>query len=216
MLVQQFRRELATILASKAPDAIVAYCQRSASERRLSDHSPSSATATLRYYDILSRGSLKQLSEVVPECSLEQMQRVLASSQAVDLSYLEFISLFLNKNIFLLSKAHQDVYSTGDRELLERPERQCIVLMADGSHYELVGIHNKAAGLVQTVFHYSDELIVAIRQRLDQLTNNNRQAGQQEQHREKQEQPSESQLQAQSMPTSETVSYDRNQSELSD
>lgn len=170
-LVQQFRRELASVLGSPAPDHVVEYCRlHSARDAASIDVTNNNNRGTLRYYDVLSRGTLKQLAESVPEFGLEQMQRILMSNEAVDLSYLEFISLFLNKNIFFLSKGHQDVYSTGDRELLESRDRQCIVIMADGSHYELVGVHNKSLGVVQTIFAYTDELITCIRDRLDVLT----------------------------------------------
>lgn len=169
-VIQQFRSELAQILASPAPRHIVDACLKTQHQLSSLDGQSNEPEKRLRYYDILSRGSLKQLSESVPEFSLKHMQAALRSNQAVDLSFLEFISLFLNKNIFLLSREHQDVYCTGDRELLEHPDRQCIVVMAGGNHYELAGLHDKSQGVVKTIFRYDDQLIQSIRERLDVLT----------------------------------------------
>ena len=115
---------------------------------------------SLRYYDIISRGELANMSSAIPNYKLENMQTELRSGVAVDNMYNEFISLILNKNIFLLNAETQDVYITGNDMVLLYENRESIVILINSGHYELVGIVQNNS--YTTLFPYNSLFITYI------------------------------------------------------
>lgn len=121
------------------------------------------------YYDILSRGELREFSKTVPNYTLENMVRELDSTHPVDNVYNEFISDQLDKDIYILDMVKKDVYITGADDDILYKNRPSIVLLYLPGHYELVGLDNN--GYIKTLFDPDHDFILAIKQRYIQLLN---------------------------------------------
>jgi len=119
------------------------------------------------YYDILSRGNLREISQSLPNYSLENMMHELNSNHPVDNVYNEFISNQLNKDIYLLDLVKQDVYMTGSDDEILYKNRPSIVILYIPGHYELVGIQDKDS--IMTVFDPTHPFIQAIQNRKNNL-----------------------------------------------
>ena len=125
---------------------------------------PVDLTTRLTYYDVISRGRLRELVAEDKRYTLENMQRELRSSSPVDNLYNEFISIVLNKDIYLLDLATRDVYITGrDSDILYK-NRPSIVILTMPGHYELVGLQTPNG--IRTLFTPDSPLISSIRQRM--------------------------------------------------
>lgn len=123
------------------------------------------------YYETLSRGKLKEFSLSVPEYSLENMQKELSSSVAVDNVYNEFISNEIDKDIYILDNITKDVYITGRDEDILYKERKSIVLLYSPGHYELVGIQSEGNKGIKTLFNPKHDFIKAIKARINLNSN---------------------------------------------
>lgn len=124
------------------------------------------------YYDVLSRGNLKEFSREVPKYSLKNMQKHLVTNRYVDNVYVEFMSEVLNKDIYLLDYEAKDVYIFGnDMDLLYK-NRDSIVLIVRHNieHYELVGIRDDD-GKIVTLFDSNHSFILSIRKRYQSKVN---------------------------------------------
>ena len=119
------------------------------------------------YYDLLSRGQLKEFAKEVPQYSLENMKRELASSAPVDNSYNEFVSNQLNKDIYLLDGEKQDVMITGNDDEILFKNRESIVILYIPGHYELVGLQTSDG--IKTHFKPTHDFIRAIRFRIQEI-----------------------------------------------
>jgi hypothetical protein len=115
------------------------------------------------YYDTLSRGNLREISQSLPNYSLENMIHELNSNHPVDNVYNEFISNQLNKDIYLLDLVNQDIYITGSDDDILYKNRPSIVILYIPGHYELVGIQNRDS--IETVFESTHPFIQAIQKR---------------------------------------------------
>lgn len=146
-LVKTLRVELANLLASP-----------------LDPLDPTSS----RYYDVLARGNLKELSVTFPNLTLENMQNVLAGQDWIDYTYFEFVALALNKDIYILDGSKQDVYLTADQHLYQRGNPS-IVLHYHHHHYEPIGVIDPKNGSIRMLFHPEDTFIRAIKHRQSQL-----------------------------------------------
>jgi len=119
------------------------------------------------HYEVLSRGQLPEFAKSVPAYSLENMQRELNSTRAVDNVYNEFISDQLNKDIYILDAVKRDVYITGfDDEILYKNRPSIVILYIPG-HYELVGLEEN--GSIKVLFEPDHDLIKTIRARMAEL-----------------------------------------------
>lgn len=131
---------------------------------------PISFGSSQTYYDSISRGKLSELVNEDSRYKLENMQRELMSSEPVDNLYNEFISNVLNKDIYLLDLLTQDVYITGsDNDILYK-DRQSIVILTMPGHYELIGLQTMNG--IRTLFSHDHELILSIRQRIQDKIKN--------------------------------------------
>lgn len=117
-IVAMLRQELSRKLATKIIDG---------------DDSPT-------YYDILNGGNTRTFSEAVPEFSLANMQRELASRNPIGFGYLEFIGNALNKDIYILEAQRRDIYATHELPLTIKGNRKSIILYYLSGHYELAGL----------------------------------------------------------------------------
>lgn len=124
--------------------------------------------SSLIYYDLLSRGELKNFSKIVPEYTLENMQKELNSSSPVNNVYNEFISNQLNKDIYLLDAVKKDVYLVGRDDDILYKGRDSIVLLYTPGHYNLVGVMQDS-GVPATLFKSDNPFIKAIQARIRDL-----------------------------------------------
>jgi hypothetical protein len=138
--IRKLRSQLSTILSSKNEQGI-------------------------RWYDSLSRGQLKELSETMPEVKLENMMELLDSNKFVDNKFNEFMSNIFDKDIYILDHQKKDVYMTGkDNDILYKNRESIVLIWYNQNHYDLVGIiENKK---LVTLFPHNHEFITTIRKRL--------------------------------------------------
>ena len=134
---------------------------------KVDPQNPSSPT----YYDLLSRGKLRDFSTNVPQYTLDNMMRELNSNRPVDNVYNEFVSDQLDKDIYILDIMKQDVYMTGHDDDILYKNRKSIVLLYLPGHFELMGVSEN--GTVKTIFEPSHNLIRTIRQRMENIRNSN-------------------------------------------
>lgn len=117
-----------------------------------------------KYYDIIARGSLPEISKSFPKYSLKSMQATLRSNDSIDYVYLEFIADVIDKDIYILSAERRDVYITGEEELFQK-NRPSIILLYSPGHYDLIG-ERLSDGTIKTLFSPEDSVIRLIRERL--------------------------------------------------
>jgi hypothetical protein len=120
------------------------------------------------YYDVLSRGNLRQFDDEVSaktkKYTLKGMQEHLVKNRYVDNVYLEFVSEVLNKDIYLLDYDTKNVYIFGDDSDILYKGRDSIVLLIKHQiqHYELVGLQNRNQSIT-TLFAPDHSFITAIK-----------------------------------------------------
>ena len=125
-----------------------------------------------RYYDILSRGELEEMSKDVPAFRLENLQNLLDSNRPVDNVFNEFVSNQLDKDIYILDGNKKDVYITGRDEDILYKDRPSIVILYIPGHYELIGVkddNDNDDGVITTLFSPDHSLIKAIKNRIIKL-----------------------------------------------
>lgn len=121
------------------------------------------------YYDLLSRGELKEISKSVPEVSLKGMQKQLRDIHfPVDDSFAELISTQLKKDIYIIEATHGDVYMQADTELLHKGNDAVVILYSPG-HYDVVGIYDEKSGIVDCLFDSDHPLIIKIKKRIQNI-----------------------------------------------
>lgn len=121
--------------------AIVRSMRRELADKLSQKDTSSKPGAT--YYEQLNNGNTKAFASAVPEFSLEQMKQTLDSDSHVGYGYMEFIGNAIDRDIYILSGPHQDVYNSDELRLTIRGNRSSIVLYFASNHYELVGIKNE-------------------------------------------------------------------------
>jgi hypothetical protein len=92
-----------------------------------------------RYYDILSRGFLEEMSKSIPSYSIEEMKDLLNSNNHVSNEFHELVSELFNKDIYILDVENEDVYRLPDIDIYYKGRNSIILLYTPG-HYDLLGI----------------------------------------------------------------------------
>ena len=92
------------------------------------------------YYQCLAGSNTAIFAEAVPEFALSFMQAQLDSSAPIGYGYIEYICNALNKDIYILSAAHRDMYVCDELQFCIKGNRKSIVVYYMNGHYELVGI----------------------------------------------------------------------------
>lgn len=127
------------------------------------------------WYETISRGHLKKMSETLPKYKLEEMQKVLNSSSYVDNLFNEFISDIISKDIYLLDMNTKNIYVTGkDDDILYKKRKSIVILyIPESQHYELVGVmrvDSNSMMVIKTIFDYNDDFILKIREKMKEMT----------------------------------------------
>jgi len=111
-----------------------------------------------RIYDSLSRGTLSELADAVPETSLVNMKRSLKSDDWGDIRFLELISNILDLNIIVIDLSKKEVYRTGDNEIYIKKNRDTIFIAnINNYHFDTVGL--EIDGSIRTIFRYNETVI---------------------------------------------------------
>ena len=127
------------------------------------------------HYDTISRGNLADFvktgtGQQIEKYSLKNMQKELSSGSAVDGIYIEFISNIFKHDIYLLDLNERDVYIIGnDLDILYK-NRNSIVLVYTGNHYDVAGIET-SNGKIITHFSHNNPFIKAIMKRIKEKIN---------------------------------------------
>lgn len=98
------------------------------------------------YYELLSRGQLREQAINMPEYSLEHMQRTLDSEEHLGLLFLEFFSTIFDVDIYIINLKKLDLYITGKDDRLYYKNRKSIIIGYIDNHFESMGVqigHNK-------------------------------------------------------------------------
>ncbi len=121
-------------------------------------------------YDVLSNGSLRELANSIPDCSLERMQKVLNSKDLLGYVYLEYFSDKFGIDIYIIDLEKMDVYTTGrcDDDLYYKG-RDSIIIGYINEHFETLSV--KTSPSVYEAFFSSDSPVIrAIWKRKRELT----------------------------------------------
>ena len=98
-----------------------------------------------KYYDILANGNLAQFANGVQEFSLKSMKKSLLSNDNIGYGFLEFISMVLKKDIYILDEHRKSVYRfvSGEEKFLYLGRPSIVLLFnSKNEHFELVGLKN--------------------------------------------------------------------------
>jgi hypothetical protein len=114
------------------------------------------------YYPDLSRGELKNLSKEIKETKLAKMQDFLRSSQWFNQLYLEFISNIFEIDIYIIDYKRNNLYNTGDRELLYKDRPSVIIGYQDENHFETLAAKD-LEGEKRTYFSPKSDIILKMK-----------------------------------------------------
>jgi hypothetical protein len=120
-------------------------------------------------YDILSNGSLRELAQSIPDCSLERMKKVLDSTSFLGYVYLEYFSDRFDIDIYIIDLEKMDVYTTGrsDDEIYYK-SRDSIVIGYVNEHFETLSVKTSPSNY-ETFFSTDSPFIRAIWKRRREL-----------------------------------------------
>lgn len=123
---------------------------------------------SLTYYDTLGNGEVATLGKTVADYSLISMKAILDSSANIGHEFFEYISDILKVDLYFLSEKEQDVYPTADELSAIYKNRDSIIMIHSGDHFDLIGL--KSGAEIYTIFKPENELILFIRSKLATLS----------------------------------------------
>lgn len=117
------------------------------------------------HYDNLNKGTTKEFSLIDEQYKLENMQHKLKSNESLGYGYFEFLSIILNKDIYILDVVTSNLYFTNEYELSIKGNRNSIIISYiynpknedSVGHYELIGRLDENE--IITHFSFDDDLI---------------------------------------------------------
>lgn len=116
-----------------------------------------------KYYNNLSDGKLKELSEKFPEYTLENLKNNLLNGNINNI-YSEFISNIIDKDIYFLDFNDKDVYIPETELKYLYKGRDSIIILRLNNHYELIGELENFD--IKTLFMKDDDIIRIIKERV--------------------------------------------------
>jgi len=124
----------------------------------------------VRYYDILSKGKYREISDAIKSYSLPVMQSELYDETFfIDDKYLELIGDYLVKDIYIFDGLSGDVYTKSEDPDLFYKNRDSIVILAFPQHFETLGVDSQGNGDIKTHFDPASPFIQKIRYRYDEI-----------------------------------------------
>ena len=94
-------------------------------------------------YDKLSRGSLKEFSQYLPEVDKKNMVKYMKSNSWINYLYIELLSKLFDINIYIVYNLHtsNNLYKLGDNELLYNSKLNSIFInYIDDTHFETLNL----------------------------------------------------------------------------
>ena len=116
-------------------------------------------------YDKLSRGKLNEISETLPEFSLDSLVSELNSNNPVDNRFNELICNYLNIDLYILDSESEDLYITGDDSDILYFDRPSVVILYTPGHYRLVGVRENND--ITDFFDNSHSFILYLKNRMN-------------------------------------------------
>ena len=92
------------------------------------------------YYEILSRGEIKELSNFHPRLKKDFMKKYLKSHHWMDIFFLELISEQLNIDILFYDENRKEFYQTGDLEMYHKNRNTVLINYQNEAHFEAMGV----------------------------------------------------------------------------
>jgi hypothetical protein len=112
----------------------------------------------LSWYDYLSRGTLKKLSETIEEYSLDNMKQELLHMGPVDEKFYEYISDLLNIDLYIINSSNNTIINL-EKEFYYK-QRNSICLYFTPGHYDLVCVKRNDKLFLQ--FPHTDPFILSL------------------------------------------------------
>ena len=90
------------------------------------------------YYQTINNGAMEEFSKSVPDFRLSTMKKILNSNQPLGYGFMEFISMIVDKDIYILDGLHKNIYKSDENSVTGT--RNSVIIHYNGYHYELVGL----------------------------------------------------------------------------
>lgn len=128
--------------------------------QELSELLPKKTVSGISYYDSLFNGKLKEFSKIVPEYSLENMQKVLNSNACLPYGFIGYIMWIIKKDIYIYHLESNSLYQTDEYCYLNNQASIILLYSSENIHYDLISYQGK------TVFKPNDPIIVFLRSKI--------------------------------------------------
>ena len=147
-LVEDLRRDLAANLVLENPDYLGYTYWETVADGSFADY----LMDAIKYPQNISFNKT--------DFSPQSLQRLLNSHTAVGNEVFKYVPEALKIDVYIVEATNKDLYSIS--YFGNGLDRNAVVIMGDGCHYETIGIDNGVN--VQTVFAYDDPFIVALKE----------------------------------------------------
>lgn len=118
-------------------------------------------------YDMLNNGELRELSKTFPTLELKNMKAILKENTMMDNRYNEFISNILDIDLYILDGEKKDIYPLVTDDDLLYKQRDSVVLIYFGMHYELAGVQE--VNEEKYMFESDHPFILSIQKRMKDM-----------------------------------------------
>jgi hypothetical protein len=116
-------------------------------------------------YNELGKGELSKMGLNDNEFTLSYLKGKLASKTAIGHEFIEYLSNYFNRDIYILDQKTQDVYQLTDERIHQ--SRPSIVIVYCNNHYELIGC--EIDGKIHTYWSSTSSLIKYLQERLKNI-----------------------------------------------
>ena len=122
------------------------------------------------FYESISRGSLPDLAENFLDKSLEGMQAHINSREPLGVEILEYISIIIGYDIFLVDKHKGDIYITGDEDLYQKGRSAIVVVYDERIRHYTTGAIKDFRGEYWSLFKPTHGFIQVLKRRQQEIT----------------------------------------------
>jgi len=129
------------------------------------DKKPEGTNEEKTYYELLSRGELKELSKTFDETKLETMKKFLRGKGWFNELYIEFISNVFDVDIYIIDHNKKDLYIRGSNELYFKNRNSIIIGYYSELHFDTLAIKD-TNGKKRTYFSPSSPVVSCLKNKL--------------------------------------------------
>lgn len=122
------------------------------------------------YYEFISRGALPELGKSFADKTLQGMQAHFDSRNPLGVEILEYISMIIDYDLFLIDKNKGDVYITGDEELYQKGRSSIVIIYNESFMHYTTGSIKDPLGRYWTVFPSDHNFIQELKRRIKEIT----------------------------------------------